>query len=245
MSQLHKPEQDGRTQQALVEQHDVHGYVRQTTPAQRVRKDFQKYIEEIERERDPDNGDAHVYDGRIGVEDTEGLPPEVKQDGRQHQRITHAENQRRTQAALYPVIESGPHILSGKGHHGLAQGDQRHIEQQLDTVVGSKGRNSHHVEPVDEILYEYIGKGHHHSLQARRQTDADDFPHQRPVNGQFRDADDAIVEQVIHGNNGRKHLGQDRRPGYREDTVLHIDNKQIIGHYVNDAAHQLDQHGGL
>ena len=59
MSQLHKPEQDGRTQQALVEQHDVHGYVRQTTPAQRVRKDFQKYIEEIERERDPDNGGYH------------------------------------------------------------------------------------------------------------------------------------------------------------------------------------------
>ena len=245
MSQLHEPEQDERSQQALIEEHDIHRYVRKAAPAQGVRKDFEKYIEEIERERDPDDGDTHINDSGIRVEDAEGFPPEVKQDGRQHQRVAHAENQRRTQAALHPVIEPCPHILPGKGHHGLAQGDQRHVKQQLDAVVGRKGRNSHHVEPVDEILYEYIGKGHHYPLQACRQTDADDFPHQRPVNGQLRDTDDAIVEQVIHGNDRRKHLGQDRRPGYREDAVIHIRNKQVIGHHVDDAAHQLDQHGCL
>ena len=245
MSQLHEPEQDERSQQALVEQHDIHRYVRKATPAQRVCEYLEKYIEEIEREGDPDDGDAHVDDRRIRIENAESFPPEVKQDSRQHQRVPYAEKQRRAQTALHPIIEHGPHILPGKGHHGLAQGDQRHVEQQLNTVVGSKSCDGHHVEPVDEILYEYIGKSHHYPLQARRQADADDFPHQRPVNGQFRDTDDAIVKQIVHGYYRRKHLGQNRRPGYCEDAVLHIHNKQVIGHYVDDAAHQLDQHGRL
>ena len=164
MGHLHEPVQDHRPQNTLVEEHDVHGNVRQPRTPQRVREGLQEHIKEIEGKRDPDDGDPHIDDRRIRVEDAKSLPPKVKQDAGKYQRVAHAENQRSAQPALHTVIQPCPHILSRESHHGLPQGAQGHVEQQLDAVVGGESRDSRDIEPIDKVLYEDIGKGYHYAL---------------------------------------------------------------------------------